>query len=98
MAYVVCEPCHNCKYTDCVVPCPVECFHEAETMLYINPDECIDCDACAPECPVTAIFAEGDVPDEWNGFIELNSEMATQFPIISEKKDALEAEGCSGAG
>ena len=56
MAYVVAEPCLNCKYTDCVTVCPVECFYEAENILYIHPDECIDCGACVPECPVQAIF------------------------------------------
>ena len=52
MTHVVAEPCFNCKYTDCVVVCPVECFYEGESMLYIHPDECIDCEACIPECPV----------------------------------------------
>ena len=52
MAYVVTQPCFDCKYTDCVVACPMECFHEGEHMLYIDPVECIDCDACVPQCPV----------------------------------------------
>ena len=58
MTHVVAEPCFACKYTDCVVVCPVECFYEGEKMLYIHPDECIDCEACVPECPVEAIFHE----------------------------------------
>src|SRR5207302_2149199 len=56
MAYVVCEPCHDCKYTDCVVVCPCNCFYQDDTMLYIDPVECIDCEACVPECPADAIF------------------------------------------
>src|SRR5262245_30204626 len=58
MAFVVTEPCVGCKYTDCVAACPAECFHEGERMLYINPDDCLDCEACVPECPVQAIFHE----------------------------------------
>ena len=73
MTHVVVEPCFGCKYTDCVVVCPVECFYEGEKMLYIHPEECIDCGACEPECPVEAIFAEEDTPEEWNEYIEINS-------------------------
>ena len=58
MTHVVAEPCFNCKYTDCVTVCPVECFYEGEQMVYIHPEECIDCEACVPECPVEAIFHE----------------------------------------
>ncbi len=65
MAYVVTAPCFGCKYTDCVVVCPTECFHEGEKMLYVDPSECIDCDACASECPVEAIFHEDNVPEQW---------------------------------
>ncbi len=65
MTHVVAKPCFACKYTDCVVVCPVECFYEGEQMLYIHPDECIDCEACVPECPVDAIFHEDNVPEEW---------------------------------
>ncbi len=80
MAYIICEPCVNTKDTACVDVCPVDCIHptkdEAEfekvDMLYIDPDECIDCGACEPACPVTAIFAEEDVPEEWHEYIEKN--------------------------
>ena len=89
MTHVVCEPCFGCKYTDCVVVCPVECFYEGEKILYINVDECIDCEACVPECPVEAIFHEDNVPEEWKAFIELNKEMAPQCPVITEKKEPL---------
>ena len=86
MAMVVTEPCVGCKFTDCVVVCPMECFHEGATMLYIDPDECIDCGACVPECPTKAIYHEDDVPDPWRGYIPLNREMAKQSPRITEKK------------
>lgn len=86
MAFVVTAPCFGCKYTDCVVVCPCECFHEGDQMLYIAPDECIDCGACRPECPVEAIFHETDVPDPWKEFIALNAEMVQQTPSITERK------------
>ena len=89
MAYVVTQPCYDCKYTDCVVVCPSECFHEGDHMLYIDPDECIDCDACRPECPVEAIFFEGDVPGDQREFIALNAEMSRVCPSITEKKPPL---------
>jgi ferredoxin len=89
MSHIVCEPCNNCKYTDCVAVCPVECFHEAETMLYIDPDECIDCALCIPECPVEAIFADSDVPEKWQSYIELNAKMAPTLPVINAQKDPL---------
>ncbi len=87
--YVVTEPCFGCKYTDCVVVCPVDCFYEGESMLYINPDECIDCEACVPECPVEAIYSDDSVPDEWVDYIKLNEEMAPQCPNITEQKEPL---------
>jgi ferredoxin len=89
MAYVVTAPCFGCKYTDCVVVCPCECFREGEKMLYIDPTECIDCDACVPECPVEAIFYEENVPPQWRDFIALNSEMSQQCPVITQKKPPL---------
>jgi ferredoxin len=89
MTHVVAEPCFACKYTDCVVVCPVECFYEGEQMLYIHPDECIDCEACVPECPVEAIFHEDNLPEEWKDFTALNAEMAPQCPVITEKKEPL---------
>lgn len=89
MAMVVTEPCFGCKYTDCVVVCPCDCFHEGESILFINPDECIDCWACVPECPVEAIYHEDDVPEQWQGYIELNREMSARCPQITEKKTPL---------
>ena len=89
MTYVVTAPCFNCKYTDCVVVCPCDCFREGERMLYIDPDECIDCDACRVECPVEAIFHEDNVPKQWHDFIVLNAEMAATCPPIVIKKPPL---------
>jgi len=89
MAMVVTEPCFRCKYTDCVVVCPCECFYEGESMLFIHPEECIDCGACIPECPVSAIFYEGDVPGEWAEYIGLNREMAPKCPQIRERKGPM---------
>ena len=100
MTHTVCEPCFNCKYTDCVVVCPVECFYEGESMLYIHPDECIDCEACVPECPVEAIFLDDNVPEQWQEYTPLNAELALQCPVITEKKDSLAETGgeCEAAG
>jgi ferredoxin len=89
MAYVVTEPCFDCKYTDCVVVCPSDSFREGARMLFIDPETCIDCDACIPECPVAAIFYEGDVPEVWKDFIELNREMAATCAPITERKQPL---------
>lgn len=89
MAYVVTEPCSGCKYTDCVVVCPCDCFREGDRMLFIDPEECIDCDACVPECPVEAIFHEDNVPDEWRAFVALNREMAAVSPPIHDRKQPL---------
>ena len=89
MAHVVTQPCVGCRYTDCVVVCPVECFYEGDKMLYIHPEECIDCEACVAECPVEAIFHEDNVPAEWKSYIELNAEMSPQSKVITEKKKPL---------
>ncbi|HTU24690.1 MAG TPA: ferredoxin family protein [Pirellulales bacterium] len=89
MAYVVTQPCFGCKYTDCVVVCPMDSFREGEKMLYIDPETCIDCDACVPECPVEAIFPEWNVPADWQEFIALNAEMAPQCPPITSKMPPL---------
>lgn len=90
MAYVVTENCIKCKFTDCVDVCPVDCFHEGPNFLVIDPDECIDCTLCVPECPAEAIFAEDDVPDTQRAFIALNAELAKNWPTIVERKDPLE--------
>jgi ferredoxin len=74
VAHVVTEPCVGCKYTDCVVVCPMECFYGDDRQLYIDPVDCVDCGACIPECPVGAIFLDTDVPGQWAGYVELNAE------------------------
>ena len=89
MTHVVTDACIRCKYTDCVDVCPVDCFHEGPNFLAINPDECIDCAVCVPECPVGAIYAEEDVPADQVHFIALNAELVRNFPIITRSKGAL---------
>ena len=86
MAYIVTETCIKCKYTDCVDVCPVDCFKEGPNMLVIDPDECIDCTLCIPECPVEAIYAEDDVPDSQRGWIELNKKLAVHWPTLMQRK------------
>ena len=80
MTHTVCQPCWDCKYTDCVVVCPVECFWQDEKMLYIDPQDCIDCEACVPECPVEAIFRQEDVPSQWTSYIQLNADRWPGWP------------------
>lgn len=80
MTMVVTQPCIGCKAKSCLPVCPVECFHEDEQMVYIDPDECIDCGACLPECPAAAIFDLDDVPDQWKNFIALNATQVAQCP------------------
>ena len=82
MTHVVSESCIRCKYTDCVDVCPVDCFREGPNKLVIDPDECIDCAVCIPECPANAIFAEEDVPQDQVHFIELNAELTPVFGSI----------------
>jgi ferredoxin len=74
MAYVIAEPCIDVKDKACVDECPVDCIYEGPRMLYIQPDECVDCDACVPVCPVTAIFSEDDTPADWKQFQAVNAE------------------------
>ncbi len=88
MTHVVTESCIKCKYTDCVDVCPVDCFREGPNMLSIDPDECIDCAVCIPECPVNAIYAEEDVPEDQRDFIKLNVELAQGWPSITRMKPA----------
>ena len=88
MTYVVTENCIKCKYTDCVEVCPVDCFHEGPNFLVIDPEECIDCTLCEPECPIEAIFSEDDLPANQEKFIALNAELSENWPVITEMKDA----------
>ena len=89
MTHVVTESCIRCRYTDCVDVCPVDCFREGPNFLAIDPDECIDCAVCVAECPVNAIFAEEDVPNEQTQFIKLNVELARKWPSITKTKAPL---------
>ena len=88
MPFIVVESCIKCKYTDCVEVCPVDCFHEGPNMLVIDPDECIDCTLCEPECPVEAIMSDEDVDEGMQHFIELNAELSREWPVINSMKDA----------
>jgi ferredoxin len=98
MAYLVIDNCVKCKHTDCVEVCPVDCFYEGENFLAINPDECIDCGVCEPECPVDAIVPdnalEGEELEKW---MDINTKYSLIWPVITQKKDALpEAEEFNG--
>ncbi|KOF52825.1 ferredoxin [Achromobacter sp. DMS1] len=89
MTHVVTEPCIRCKYTRCVVVCPVDAFREGADMLVIDPGDCIDCTLCVPACPVGAIFFEADVPADQRDFVEINVRLATRWPVIARGKNAL---------
>ena len=93
MAYVVTGACVDCVYTSCVDVCPVEAFHETPDRLLINPDTCVNCDACVPECPVEAIYAEENVPEELTEWIEINQD-AENHPIIPAQKDPKKGPKC----
>ncbi len=90
MAFIVCEPCIKCRYTECAGVCPVTCFHAGETTLAIDPDECIDCGVCVNECPVHAIFSEDEVPAKWREYIELNAKYSKEWPVIEESREPLD--------
>ena len=89
MTFVVTEPCIRCKYTDCVAVCPVDAFREGPNFLAIDPEDCIDCAVCVPECPVDAIYAEQDVPADQQDFTPLNAELARLWKPITRKKPPL---------
>ena len=84
MTYIVKDECIKCKLTDCVEVCPVDCFYEGKNMLVINPDECIDCGVCVPECPVDAIIEQGSDDGTW---MEWNSKYSNIWPQITQKRD-----------
>ena len=86
MAYIVMDPCIRCKHMDCVEVCPVDCFYEGENMLVIHPDECIDCGACEPECPVEAIRSETE-DEPGNRWLKLNTEYSRVWPNITQAKE-----------
>ena len=87
MTFIVGQGCINCKHTDCVEVCPVDCFYEGENFLVIHPDECIDCALCEPECPVDAIYAADELPENHQDYLQLNAELSEVWPTITETKD-----------
>jgi ferredoxin len=89
MTHVVTESCIRCRYTDCVDVCPVDCFRAGPNFLVIDPDECIDCAVCVPECPVNAIYAEEDVPADQQQFIKINAELSPKWQSITKSGAAL---------
>jgi ferredoxin len=100
---VVCEPCFDCKYVECATVCPVDCFYQDETMLYIHPDECIGCDACIEKCPVQAICKEDDMKPEWESYKELNADRSRALAEAgighltkesAEEQEPLEGPNC----
>ncbi len=99
MPYVVAEPCIHCKHTDCVEVCPVDCFYEGPNFLVIHPDECIDCNACVPACPVEAIYADDELPERWAHYAQWNAYLAPQWQAlgynITARKEPLP--GCEDA-
>lgn len=97
MTFVVTDNCIRCKLTDCVEVCPVDCFYEGPNFLVINPDECIDCALCEPECPINAIKSEDDLTENEKVFVALNRELSVTWPnITSQKAPPLDAKTWEG--
>jgi Ferredoxin len=88
MTFVVTESCIKCKLTDCVEVCPVDCFYEGPNFLVINPEECIDCALCEPECPVNAIVSEDELPEKFQDYLALNARLSKVWKNINHKKPA----------
>jgi len=89
MATFVTENCVDCRFTDCVTVCPVECFHKDENMVYIDPEVCIDCSACVPKCPVHAIYEDTDYPEDKEPWLAINRERAASLPLCVSKMEPL---------
>ena len=89
MTFVVTEQCIKCKFTDCVDVCPVDCFHEGPNFIVINPEVCIDCALCVPECPVEAIYDEKDLPEDFMEYVELNASLSATWPVIDATTSPL---------
>lgn len=89
MTYLVTENCIKCKHTDCVEVCPVDCFYEGPNFLVINPDECIDCGVCVPECPIDAIVPDNDTNIDSDKWTEINARLSAKWPNITKKKPPM---------
>ena len=89
MTTFVTDNCKGCRFTDCVAVCPVECFHYDDDMLYIDPEVCIDCSACIPECPVQAIYEGDDYPEDKEEWIAINADRVKDLPVITEPMEPL---------
>lgn len=89
MTFVVTDNCQKCRFTDCVSVCPVDCFYGDDEQLYINPDECIDCGACEPECPVEAIYDEANLPKDKERWLSINAEKVKTLINVTQKQDPL---------
>ena len=92
MTYIIAEPCIDIKDQSCVDVCPVDCIHEADRILVIDPEECIDCGACEPECPVEAIFPEDALPDKWEPFVKINYAYSDGMDVVNQLTDAYATE------
>ena len=90
MTFVVTENCIRCRYTDCVEVCPVDCFHEGPNFLVIDPEECIDCGLCEPECPAEAIVSEDDLSESMQVFLKINEEKSKKWPVITQNIGPLD--------
>ena len=91
MPHIVTGRCVDCRYTDCCTVCPVDCFYQIEqpAMLVIDPDTCIDCELCVPECPINAVYPESELPECYAEWVEKNAELFEQGEVITDKKDPL---------
>ena len=93
MTFIVTDKCIKCKYTDCVEVCPVDCFYEGENMLVFNPDECIDCGVCEPECPIEAIKSDEELLAGEEKWLDINTKFSALWPNITEQKEPMEDAG-----
>jgi ferredoxin len=92
VTYVIAEPCIDIKDKSCIDVCPVDCIHEAARMLVIDPEECIDCGACEPECPVEAIFPEDALPEKWEPFVRINAAFNAGMETVDQLADEYATE------
>ena len=98
MTYIIAEPCIDVKDLSCVDVCPVDCIHEAKRILVIDSEECIDCAACEPECPVEAIFPEKALPEKWEPFVRINYAYGEGLDVVDRLVDELRSDDDGSAG